>query len=216
MIFTQDQISFIKQLITNRNKEVRHEVSDHLDNTLPYKKIAGLGGAIPADGSVITSDTSQVGGAKWLKPPQGRMYLSSAQNINNSGAWQKLTAGWTNDTNVTSGVTADTANSNLVCLTAGLYRVKIHGAWVTTTSALQWGFLCSLNNTTEQFSVTGYHAGGWTTDLSPQNGDSRLVRLAVNDTISIYALWGWAGGATTYQVLSGSENTYIEIEYVGV
>lgn len=39
--FTTEQISFIKQLMTNRNKEVRHEVSDHLDNTLPLKKLEG-------------------------------------------------------------------------------------------------------------------------------------------------------------------------------
>lgn len=64
--FTTEQISFIKQLMTSRNKEVRHEVSDHLDNTLPYKKIAGLGGSIPADGCTITSDTSSTGGVKWV------------------------------------------------------------------------------------------------------------------------------------------------------
>lgn len=38
-MFSQQQISFIKQLITDRNKSLRHEVSDHLDNSLPVKKI---------------------------------------------------------------------------------------------------------------------------------------------------------------------------------
>lgn len=76
--FSISQIGFIKQLITNRNKEVRHEVSDHLDNTLPYKKIAGLGGSTPEDGCVITSDTSQAGGVKWANPQRRRRSLGMA------------------------------------------------------------------------------------------------------------------------------------------
>lgn len=39
MIFDQNQISFIKQLITDRNKEIRHEVSDHTDRALPVIKL---------------------------------------------------------------------------------------------------------------------------------------------------------------------------------
>lgn len=80
--FSKEQISFIKQLITNRNKETRHEVSDHLDNTLPVKKLEssaegsvlvdnGSGGMwLPpasANGCVLTSDTTQTGGVKWVR-----------------------------------------------------------------------------------------------------------------------------------------------------
>jgi len=63
--FNISQISFIKQLITNRNKEVRHEVSDHLDNTLPLKKIKGSG----TPGQVAT--VSAEGTVEWATSPAG-------------------------------------------------------------------------------------------------------------------------------------------------
>lgn len=80
--FTPAQLRELQALMTQRNKSLRHEVSDHLDNALPAKKLETggtgsvmVGGAqggfwLPAaagNGYGITSDTSQAGGVKWEK-----------------------------------------------------------------------------------------------------------------------------------------------------
>lgn len=105
--FNTAQISFIKQLITNRNKEVRHEVSDHLDNTLPIKKLSGQNcdvGSIPiwdgsqwiplpgptSDGSGITGDIASQGGAKWRAPIIGGYWASHSRNTAASAGWIAL------------------------------------------------------------------------------------------------------------------------------
>lgn len=94
--FNKEQLSFIQELISKRNKSLRHEVSDHIDNSLPVKKLEGSdtgsllvgteSGGIwvpPAagDGYGISSDSSQTGGVKWAvdgqQVPDGRMVITS-------------------------------------------------------------------------------------------------------------------------------------------
>lgn len=66
--FTKEQISFIQSLMTQRNKSVRHEVSDHLDNALPLKKLegGGPGAIIPIGGIIDYYGTTEPAG--WLFP----------------------------------------------------------------------------------------------------------------------------------------------------
>lgn len=49
--FNKEQLAYLQQLITNRNKSLRHEVSDHLDNSLPVKKLEN-----GAAGQVVSTD----------------------------------------------------------------------------------------------------------------------------------------------------------------
>ncbi len=76
--FNTAQISFIKQLITNRNKEVRHEVSDHLDNTLPLKKLVkGVSGDALVTGLY---------GPEWETPKNGQLIQRVTQTVNDTRA----------------------------------------------------------------------------------------------------------------------------------
>jgi len=56
--FNKEQLSYLQQLMTNRNKSLRHEVSDHLDNALPVKKLKG-----GDPGQVATTDAN--GNVEW-------------------------------------------------------------------------------------------------------------------------------------------------------
>lgn len=97
--FTKEQLSYIQSLMTQRNKSLRHEVSDHLDNALPVKKLqtdAAAGSLLidsgsgpiwlppaPGSGYGLTSDVSAPGGAKWA--PQ-RMTYGKYEGSSNTGA----------------------------------------------------------------------------------------------------------------------------------
>lgn len=136
--FNKEQLSYLQQLMTNRNKSLRHEVSDHLDNALPIKKIQGIGIdppftkgdligfsadntaariAVGTNGQALVADSSQPAGVKWATPT----FYSVTQN--------------TLDGDV-AGVWHDIAGGMSIALTPGVWLLTFFGAgriWQSTT-----------------------------------------------------------------------------------
>lgn len=155
--FNTQQIAFIKQLIGQRNKEIRHEVSDHIDNSLPVKKIAssgegsllvdsGAGGMwlppAPSDGSVVTRDTSQAGGVKWAGPAAVNVYnpdYAGAATITDNA---ERVLDWNSEAYDHGGFHAAGA-SDIVVPTGygGIYHIDAEVAFTTAPAAAHQAYI---------------------------------------------------------------------------
>ena len=77
--FNREQIAQIRQVITDRNKEIRHEVSDHIDNALPVKKLEkGFAG----DALVV----SEAGDLVWEPQSGKRLVGGLSETVGDYGA----------------------------------------------------------------------------------------------------------------------------------
>ena len=213
--FNKEHLSYLQQLMTNRNKSLRHEVSDHLDNALPVKKLKG-----GDPGQVATTDAD--GNVGWGDLPGtyvASMYAanSGSPTHTNNGDWQKVGSGggtltWISEIDKRpSGVSAqvDTStNKRIDIRKTGLYRVNFSVLFSTITSKKL--VYASVYKNGTQAAVAISIPGG--TDAVQALG-TRILSLAAGDYLELWAYQN-DSASEAYQVAQ-SYYVFLQAEYLG-
>ena len=214
--FNKEQLSYLQQLMTNRNKSLRHEVSDHLDNALPVRKIQGIGidppftkgdligfsadntpvkisGSGVSNGSVLTFDSGETAEVGWRGFIGARAYNQTAGNIVYVGAGTPVAVPFASETFDTNSIHDNATNNTRMTLNkAGYWQVNYGILWLASSGYTPDGYCYGYirkngtGNAVGGFDIYRYEAGIGTDE--PYNQGSDIVYSDGDDYIEIMAV----------------------------